>query len=188
MRQILPTLVLLVSFTSYAATPALEFSPQRPEYQAAADEYAAIWAADGVRIMRLLEKSTRATLPDRHIDVVVFEGMSNSGSPGGPMFLRASYPYAVKQAAVVHELAHRFVDALDLRNACFTDVHQVLVLVLTDVWGQLWGDRFVEAQSAIEARRSQRYRGAWAGVLDKTPAAREKELDALLGPNCPTEN
>jgi hypothetical protein len=184
MQQFLAALALLLCSASGASATTLEFSPQRKEYQAAAQEYAAIWAADGARIVSLLAQATRVTLPAGNIEVIVFEDVSHSGRPGGPMYLRASYPYAVKQATVVHELAHRYVDRLDLKNPCFGDVHELLSLVLSDVWGKLWGSRFVAEQSAVEAARSERYRRAWAGVLDMTPDARGQRLQALLRPSC----
>lgn len=184
MQQILAVLAFLASFACCARTTTLEFSAQSGEYQAAADEYAAIWAADGERIVTLLERATHVTLPDGKIKVIVFEGVSNSGSAGGAMYLRASYPYAVKQATVVHELAHRYIVALDLKKRCFEDVHEVLALVLSEVWGQLWGSSFVEAQAAVEAARSERYRRAWVEVPEMTPSTRKHRLHAILRPDC----
>lgn len=184
MLRFLPALILLAAPASHATATRLEFSPQRAEYQAAVDEYTTIWTADGPRIVDLLEKTVGATLPDPLIQVIVFEGVSNSGQPGKPMYLRASYPYDVKQATLVHELAHRYIDALGVKSACYSDVHEPLALVLTEVWGQLWGRRFAEAQSDVEAARSERYRRAWAGVMDKTPRGRKEALAALLQANC----
>jgi hypothetical protein len=184
MQRTLAALALLAASAGCTHATTLEFSAQGSEYQAAADEYATIWAADGVRILSSLQRATGVTLPDGKIEVIVFEGVSNSGRPGGPMHLRASYPYAVKQAAVVHELAHRYVEALALRNSCFEDVHELLALLLSDVWGQLWGSSFVEDQSAVEAARSERYRRAWAGVLEMAPAARNRKLRAFLRSDC----
>ena len=184
MQRILMALALLAASAGCTHATTLEFSAQSSEFRAAAEEYATIWAADGVRILSLLQHATGVALPDGRIEVIVFEGVSNSGRPGGPMYLRASYPYAVKQATVVHELAHRYVDALALKKPCFEDVHELLALVLPDVWGPLWGSSFVEAQSAVEAARSERYRRAWAGVLRMTPAARRQKLRALLRSDC----
>lgn len=184
MLRFLPALILFAAPASHAAATRLEFSPQRAEHQAAADEYAAIWATDGSRIVDLLEEIVGATLPDPLIQVIVFEDVSSSGQSGKPMYLRASYPYDVKQATLVHELAHRYMDALDVKFACYSDVHEPLALVLAEAWGQLWGRSFVEAQSGVEAARSERYRRAWAGVMDKTPRARQEALDALLQADC----
>lgn len=180
MRQLLTALVLVVACGGHADAMTLTFSPQRPQFQAAADEYAAIWAADGPRIVQALERSTGIALPELTIEVRVFEGVSHSGSAGGPMYLRASYPFAVKQATVVHELAHRYVDALDLQPSCFQDVHQLLALILAEVWGQLWGGDFVRVQAAVESARLERYRNAWAGVVEATPSARKQQLEAFL--------
>ena len=181
MRLVFQLLALGCSCVGSASATTLAFSAQHPEHEVASDEYAAIWANDGRRIVSLLEQVTRTTLPEERIDVVVFEGVSNSGRPGGPMYLRASYPRAEKQATVVHELAHRYVDAVGVHHRCYDDIHQVLALVLAEVWGTLWGEAFVREQSAVEAARQDRYRSAWTGVMDLTADARKERLDAFLG-------
>lgn len=185
MLRVLTTLVLISLVFSAARATTLEFSAQSDKHQTAANEYKALWAADGPRIVTSLERITHARLPDERIEVVVFEGVSNSGRAGGPMYLRASYPRDVKQATLVHELAHRFVDALDLPRVCFEDVHDVLSLVLAEAWSELWGSDFVRKQAAIEASRQERYRRAWAGIPDLTEDARRSRLMALLQCNEP---
>lgn len=184
MRRILTTVLLAISLANPALATQLEFSAQRPEFRAAAGEYAAIWAADGERIVATLDTLTRAKFPEERVKVIVFEDVSNSGTSGEPMYLRASYPLDVKRATVVHELAHRYVDALDLQRHCFKDVHELLSLVLLEAWTDLWGVGFAKAQAAVESKRSNRYRRAWEDVLELPASARQVRLERMLQSSC----
>lgn len=173
--------------SSSAEGLSLEFSSETPEFSGPMHEYAEIWRVEGVRIEEALERATGVSLGDQQISVVVFEGTSSSGSTGAPMYLRASYSEAVKRATLVHELAHRYLDTLNLRESCFDDIHQVLSLVVLEVWVELWGREFAEEQAGIEVARSERYKRAWSGVLEASPSKNSRKLKSFLS-SCRTPN
>ena len=143
----------------------LAFRPLDSRFDAAAQEYVAIWQSDGARIVAALDTASGVTLPPHRIDVVVYEGMSRSGRTGESMYLRASNPRDTKRAVLVHELAHRYVAALELDPRCFDDVHDVIAPLLIDVWTELWGEAFLTAQATVESGYSERYRRAWGVAL-----------------------
>jgi hypothetical protein len=158
----------------------LVFSPKAPRFAQAANEYSRIWSVDGKRIERALEHATGATLGKQQIRVVVYEAISYSGSASEPMVLRASYPEPVKRAALVHELTHRYLDLLSLEGSCFADIHEVVDLVLIQVWSDLWGREFAENQTAVEMSLSARYKRAWVDVLVLNEYQVTKKLQRIL--------
>lgn len=158
----------------------MSFSAAEPALEEATNTYRSIWREDGQRIVRALEQAFRISLPYEAINVVVFEGVSRSGAPGKPMYLRASYAAEVKQATLVHELAHRYMIEVAPAPGCFRDVHEALSVVLAEVWGDLWGSAFVKEQAEVESRRSERYHHAWVRALGMTQAARQHEIERVV--------
>jgi hypothetical protein len=158
----------------------LSFESEDSRFDAATNEYRQIWSAHGSRIEELLEETTGVSLGDEHITVVVFKGISSSGVKGEAMRLRASYPPSVKRGTLVHELSHRYVDDLNLDPTCYEDVHDVVSLILVDVWGKLWGRKFVEEQAEVEMAWSTRYAEAWSRVLGMGRKERGEKLATFL--------
>src|SRR6476620_10553888 len=92
------------------ATPRLQidFTPSADEFRAATDEYRAIWAKEGPRIVAAMERISGLRFEKGPVTASIYEGTSFSGEPGGrPMVLRASYPEPTKRGTLVHELGHR---------------------------------------------------------------------------------
>ena len=172
--------VMALIFGNSASALSLSFEPADARFEAATQEYREIWSAHGARIEKLLEEATGASLSSERISVVVFEGISSSGEDGKPMRMRASYAPAVKRATLVHELTHRYLDALNLDLTCFDDIHDVVSLVLVGVWEELWGREFVEEQAEVEIALSTRYAEAWAGVLEMNGEERARKLAGVL--------
>ena len=147
----------------------ITFVPQSDSFAAAAAEYTRLWAADGERIMRVMEEVAGLASLDTAITAIVFEGVSNSGYRDRPMRLRASYPFDTKRATLVHELGHRLQSGLFRREE---EEHGPLFLWLYDVWVRLYGQEFADAQVLVEKRRGGPYPKAWDEALALTPAER----------------
>ena len=92
-----------------AAAPAVTISAQRPRFEPPAQEYRAIWNAEGQRIIAALEAETGLTFPDPPIAVTVREGVSGATLDGRRIFMRASYSADEKKGALIHELGHLLV-------------------------------------------------------------------------------
>lgn len=145
----------------------------------ACTEYERIWAEDGERIVATLEKYTGFTLNEERIAALVYEGPSFSGrNEHDAMKLRASYYHDTKKGTLVHELAHRLTFHIDHEDseAC----HRFLFLFLYDVWEELYGTAFADANVAIESARSDMYQRAWEFALELSPSERRARLGDWL--------
>jgi hypothetical protein len=92
----------------------MTFTPQDQTFAEAAEAYRRLWAGDGSKIIKAMERGSGRTFLETHVKAVIFEGPSRSGVGGLPMYLRASYPADVKKATLVHEHGHRLI--AQLRN------------------------------------------------------------------------
>lgn len=178
--RILLTAALWLFSTGVGAEPTdLTFTASAPEFSAATQQYREIWEQDGPRILGTLDRFIGASLPDRHIEVIVFEGMSSSGRRGNPMRLRASYPEDVKRATLVHELLHRYLGEIKGIPACYPEVHDLMSAILLEVWTELWGREFAFEQAAVESGRAERYRASWSIALAMSESQRQEEIARL---------
>lgn len=176
-RRILWRSVLgLSSGCALATSLEVRFVASAPHFQAATVDYRKVWEEDGSRILEALNRYSGVTLPDGRIEVIVFEGESNSGRRGGPVRLRASYPEAVKRATLAHELLHRHLDEIRGIEACYSEVHDLMAVILFEVWSELWGREFAHAQAAVESGRSKRYRASWSKALAMGESHRRAEI------------
>jgi hypothetical protein len=159
--------------------PRIDFEPESARYAPAAEEYRALWRAEGERISAALEQATGLEMEAGPITAVVYGGISSSGYPRYPMYMRANYPPDTKRATLVHELAHRLVSGLVPRN--FED-HPVIFLFVYDVWVKLWGEAFADEQVAVESERRGRYdyESAWRDALALGAAGRAERLAQFL--------
>ncbi len=91
------------------------------------------------------------------------------------MRLRSSYPFDTKRATLIHELGHRLQSRFFGREE---EDHPVLFLYLFDVWDELYGAEFADAQVAVESRRRGLfdYETAWSTALALTPEERATRL------------
>jgi len=154
----LKRLALVVSIFVLASTLVLAqsqrvtvtFSPQEktPAFKAAVDEYRAIWAAEGSRIIEGMEKISTLKFPEKSVKVQIYEGTSFSGRGGAPMRLRASYQPDEKKGTLVHELGHRMNVQLKMR-AQDLDEHRLLFLYLYDLYVDLYGKEFADREVAF---------------------------------------
>jgi len=173
------TLCLLSCVAGVASATELEFVPQEPAFGEAGEEYTAIWASEGDRIVEALEAATGLRLEAGPIRAVVCECVSYSGYRETPMQLRASYPAATKQATLVHELSHRLISDVAPESV---DQHPVIFLFVYDVWVQLWGKEFADAQVVVESERRglYDYESAWRDALALGAAGRRDRWLTLL--------
>ena len=164
----------------------LEFVASTPEFESATSEYRSIWVSQGGRIIEALERYSGAQIPDRRLRVIVFEGVSSSGRPGGPLRLRASYAEPVKRATLSHELLHRYVGQVPGLGSCYPEIHDVMAVVLFELWSELWGHDFATEQAQVESARSERYRVSWSRALALSQAERRSEIEGIASCRPPT--
>jgi hypothetical protein len=159
------------------AVPRLTFVPESDSFRAAAAEYTSIWEKEGARIVRAMESVSGLTFEDSSITAIVYEGVSRSGFRERPMRMRASYPSATKRATLIHELGHRLQSPLFKARE---EEHGELFLWLYDVWVQLYGVEFADAQAGIERQRGGVYPAAWDQALALTPAERAERWREVI--------
>ena len=175
MKRRLPALCALPLLL--AAAPPVAFTPVNPGFAPAANEYRALWAAEGRRIVAALEAITGLAFPPRPIDAIVSEGRPMTTLDGRTIRLRASYSASYKKATLVHEMGHRLALALPERGGL--DDHRLLYLFLYDVWTDLYGPAFADRMVAIERRIAPSYDEAWTWALAMTREQRQARLAAL---------
>jgi hypothetical protein len=168
---------------SAALRPQLSFVPQSDTFDASAREYAELWAREGDRIVRVMESVSGLKFRDSAVTVIVYEGASQSGYRDAPMRMRASYPPDTKKATLIHELGHRLQSGLFHREE---EEHGPLFLWLYDVWVQLYGRPFADAQVEIEKARRGPYPAAWDAALGLSAAERAARWRAIVAERLPT--
>lgn len=165
-----------------AAAPPMSFVPQAPRFAAAADEYRAIWEADGPRIATALEAATGLRFRDVRVEAIVNDSPPMTAYDGRSMRLRAVYSPDYKKATLVHELGHLLSFALPRTGGL--DDHRLLYLFLYDAWTDLYGRAFADRMVAIERRipGGYDYDAAWSWALAMTREERQARLAALRRP------
>jgi hypothetical protein len=172
------SVLLLGCLAATASATELDFVPQEPTFSGAADEYKVIWNSEGDRIANALREATGLSLESGPVRAIVCECVSYSGYRETPMQLRASYPEDTKRATLVHELSHRLISDVAPGSV---DQHQVIFLFVYDVWVQLWGEEFADAQVVVESGRRglYDYASAWRDALALGAAGRRERWRAL---------
>jgi hypothetical protein len=162
-----------------ARTLQLDFTATADQFRPATEEYRAIWAKEGPRIVVAMECVSGLRFESGPIPVSVYEGVSFSGRRGGPpMVLRASYPEPTKRGTLVHELAHRLAGDVPFKG----DHHELIFLFVYDVWTDLWGKEFADEQVAVESRRRGLvdYEGIWKRTLALSQPERASRLQQMV--------
>lgn len=157
---------------------AIVFEPATPADSAAAEAYRHIWMTEGDRITRALEEMSGLQFEEDRIGAIIAEAPSSSGFRERPMRLRSSYSPETKRATLIHELGHRLQGRLFRREE---EDHPYLFLYLYDTWVLLYGERFADAEVAVESQRRglYDYETAWREVLRLTPAERKAQWSAF---------
>jgi len=145
-------------------------------FDTATDEYRRIWAAEGGRIIEAMERISTLRFPEKRVHVGIYEGtsfaglrMNKDGIPvgtNGPVRMRASYPGDVKKGTLIHELGHRMNVQLRKRPKDIDD-HRLLFLYLYDLYEDLYGKEYADAQVAFgrTLKGLYDYDAAWNWVL-----------------------
>ena len=157
---------------------------ETPAFATAAEAYRRLWAGEGTKIVEAMERGTGLTFLETHVKAVIFEGPSRSGIGDSPMYLRASYPEAVKKATLVHENGHRLIAQLRIRPSDL-DEHRVLFLFLYDVLESLWGKAFADSQVRFESGLTgiYDYDSAWKWALSLSKEQRASRFAAIVASN-----
>lgn len=150
----------------------------------ATKEYQTIWNEDGTRIIAVMENMAGLKFSQTEIGVIVYEGISYSGYIDLPMKLRASYPKDIKKGTLVHELGHRLIEQLTNRPDD-TDEHQLLFLVLYDIWVAIYGQEFADKMVKTEELRTglYDYKTCWADALTISKKERYEKFNLVKNLN-----
>ena len=162
-----------------ARTLPLDFTATADTFRQATEEYRAIWAKEGPRIVDAMERIAGLRFEPGPIPVGVYEGTSFSGRRGGPpMVLRASYPEPTKRGTLVHELGHRLAADVPFKG----EHHELIFLFVYDVWVDLWGQAFADEQVAVESKRTGLvdYAGIWKQTLAIPGPERARRLREIV--------
>ncbi len=179
-------LIMLLALPSIAQQPTLRlnFTPESERFSEATKQYRSIWDTDGKRIVETMEQVSGLKFQETDVQVIVYEGVSNSGFKERPMKLRASYPEDVKKATLVHELGHRLNSQLTSRPEEI-DEHRVLFLYLYEVWAKLYGKKFADEMVDVEKKRKglYDYESAWGWALSMSEGERAAKLKEIVRMN-----
>ncbi len=166
---------------SQTATLTLVFQAATPDDAAARDEYEAIWQAEGAQIVAAMRNYTGLDFEESEniVHVIVVEEASSSGFGDRPMRIRSSYPSDTKRATLIHELGHRLHGRFFYRG---DEDHPTLFLYIYDIWVDLYGQEFADAQVTVESRRRglYDYEGAWRDALALSKEQRATRLQDEL--------
>ena len=183
MKFLLPLFIICAAIPALGQRVTIKFTPEEGKFAAAAAEYQTMWKAEGDKMIDALEKVSGLKFNETGFEAIVFEGVSRSGRPGGsPMKMRASYPPDTKKATLIHEIGHRHISQLEKRPSDI-DEHSVLFLILYDIWVDLYGKKFADAQVEIEKARRGPYPAAWAWALAMTRKERESKFKEIVNQN-----
>ncbi len=159
---------------------AMTFTPEQPEFAEGAREYEQFWEQEGQRITEAWQQHTGLPFEDSEIKVIVFNKPSYAGNAGEPMHLRYSYPPDIKKGTLIHELGHRILSRL-VHTQTEYDPHQFLDLVLFDLWVDLYGQEFAQANIDWEKKLKgiYDYEGTWDWALAMSSEERQKIFTEL---------
>jgi hypothetical protein len=178
--------LITLAVPSIAQQPALRlnFTPESEKFNEATKQYQSIWDTEGKRIRETMEQVSGLKFQETDIQVIVYEGVSNSGFRDRPMKMRASYPEDVKKATLVHELGHRLNSQLTNRPKEI-DEHRLLFLYLYEVWTKLYGERFADEMVEVEKKRKglYDYESAWAWALSMNEGERAAKFKEVVSMN-----
>lgn len=183
MRIWLMFLFAFAAAVQSAPAPAVKmsFAPEAEKFAEATKEYQALWGSEGEKMIEAMEQVSGLKFAPQEVQVVVFEGPSNSGYGDKPMKLRASYPAEVKKATLMHELGHRLNWEIKKRPED-VDEHRLLFLYLYDAWGKLYGKEFADRMVEVEKKRKgiYDYEAAWNWALSMTAQERAAKLRQVV--------
>lgn len=153
----------------------INFSSANPLFNQAVTEYQLIWQEDGEKIIQTIEQISGLSFHQQKIQATIYEDMSKSH----PLMLRASYPKDTKKSTLIHELCHILLNDNSIPLKKF-DSHQIINLILYDIWVNLYGEDFAHKQMAAESNLVERYKTCWNWALSKTQKERQHLFQELI--------
>ncbi|HZU18514.1 MAG TPA: hypothetical protein VFD01_18160 [Candidatus Dormibacteraeota bacterium] len=163
----------------------LHFHPEadRKELVGAAEEYRAIWDADGDRLVEALTQISGLDFKGGFLHALVHAGDTTTF----PLLFKADLTRPLKQAALSRHLARRLLadhglDGPKKQERAEFASHANVNLILLDAWHQVWGEAFARDAIAAESQAAPVLRRAWQLVLTLGPRGRQRQLLALTRP------
>jgi hypothetical protein len=184
---VVPIVVVTSTFVlAQSRQVTMTFSPEKKTaaFNAAVDEYRAIWAAEGNRIIDGMEQISKLRFPEKGVKAQIYEGPSFSGRGGAPMRLRASYQPDEKKGTLVHELGHRMNAQLTIRPQEL-DEHRLLFLYLYDLYVDLYGKEFADKEVAFgkTLKGLYDYEAAWNWAMAMSREERLAKFAEVVSAN-----
>jgi hypothetical protein len=184
---VVPIVVVTSTFVlAQSRQVTMTFSPEKKTaaFNAAVDEYRAIWAAEGNRIIDGMEQISKLKFPEKGVKAQIYEGPSFSGRGGAPMRLRASYQPDEKKGTLVHELGHRMNAQLTIRPQEL-DEHRLLFLYLYDLYVDLYGKEFADKEVAFgkTLKGLYDYEAAWNWAMAMSREERLAKFAEVVSAN-----
>jgi hypothetical protein len=184
---VVPIVVVTSTFVlAQSRQVTMTFSPEKKTaaFNAAVDEYRAIWAAEGHRIIDGMEQISKLKFPEKGVKAQIYEGPSFSGRGGAPMRLRASYQPDEKKGTLVHELGHRMNAQLTIRPQEL-DEHRLLFLYLYDLYVDLYGKEFADKEVAFgkTLKGQYDYEAAWNWAMAMSREERLAKFAEVVSAN-----
>lgn len=164
----------------------INFYPEsdNPKFEKAAKEYAKIWAEEGERIVKTIEKISGLKFKEKIINAIIYTEISYSV----PLKLQSDISIGHKKGTLVHELCHRLVVGNNILvktgktyNSWTMAIHKHIDLILYDIFVELYGESFARKEIDYEislwtGKEVSPYKTAWDWALGMTKEQREKEF------------
>jgi hypothetical protein len=164
----------------------INFYPEydNADFEKAAKEYAKIWAEEGDKITKAIEKVSGLKFKEKVFNALIYGKSSFSI----PLMLSANVPTELIKGTISHELCHRIIKTsnikLTLRKNRYDytiDIHRPVMLILYDIWVKLYGKQFAKKRIEFEINQwseenTNPYKLVWDWALGMTKEQRQKEF------------
>lgn len=159
------------------------------DFSEAVGKYRDIWKKKGREIVKSIEKVSGLKFKETYINSIVFQAKFPSQSY--PLCLRADLPDDRKTSILIHELTHRILagNGIGPLTKQFKNekeksfgVHQILYLILYDIWVDLYNEKFAQESALAESNipRTDVYKKAWKWALSFSFQERQKKFSSLV--------
>ncbi len=141
------------------------------------------WNNEGLDIIKKIEEISGLSFVETEINALV----SNVKSSSHPLTLRYNNEENIKKAVLIHELVHRILFQRKQSDAILKtslDVHKFLFLILTDIFLELYGEKFLEKAIIWDSNLSDMYQNSWQWTKKyKTKTERQVAFKEILNGN-----
>jgi len=168
----------------------INFYPEHDDsdFEKAAKEYEMIWRKENKKILQSFNKISSLKFKEKEINALI----SNEIPYSTPLQLKAKATINEKRAILIHELCHRLLVGNEIKLKGIVNesnysliVHKLVDLILFDIWVDLYGKEFANAQVEIEKKVWNKnslnpYTKAWDWALSMSHEERQKEFKKYL--------